>query len=297
MNRNGNSLQGLALRHVALALFGVVATVCSEDPAVAAPTPEEGPALSTHLYALESESVRLERFDGSGGAIESMGEDLLVVTPKGRFALVFPDGTAEYLDGNVPMNAVSLGQHDDYDNHFDPRFFRVADILLKELGEGSYELFATHHYFTGECIRFRLSSTTIRQTEESVTVMPDWRAIFDAEPCLPLKWFAGHGAGGKMLTDGADHLLVNIGTHQADLWLARPTSESRLAFGQTPSYRHRNRRDGDAGYRFPQLTRAGAGCGRQPLGVGSRAARRRRVESGGAGRQLWLAPGLLRSRL
>ena len=82
---------------------------------VAAPTPEEGPALSTHLYALESESVRLERFDGRGGAMESMGEDLLVVTPKGRFALVFPDGTAEYLDGNVPMNAASLGQHDDYD--------------------------------------------------------------------------------------------------------------------------------------------------------------------------------------
>ena len=232
MNRNGNSLQGLALRHVALALFGVVATVCSEGPAVAAPTPEEGPALSTHLYALESESVRLESFDGTGGAIESMGAGLLVVTPKGRFALVFPDGTAEYLDGNVPMNAASLGQHDDYDNHFDPRFFRVADILLKDLGEGSYELFATHHYFTGECIRFRLSSTTIRQAEESVTVMPDWRAIFDAEPCLPLKWFGGQGAGGKMLTDGADHLLVNIGTHQADLWLARPASDPASHLGK-----------------------------------------------------------------
>ena len=232
MNRNGNSVQGLALRHVALALFGVVATVCSEDPAVAVSAPEEGPALSTHLYALESESVRLERFDGRGGAMESMGEDLLVVTPKGRFALVFPDGTAEYLDGNVPMNAVSLGQHDDYDNHFDPRFFRVADILLKELGEGSYELFATHHYFTGECIRFRLSSTTIRQAEESVTVMPDWRAIFDAEPCLPLKWFAGRGAGGKMLTDGADHLLVNIGAHQTSLWLARPTSDPASHLGK-----------------------------------------------------------------
>ena len=77
MNRNGNSLQGLALRYVALALFGVVATVCSEDPAAAAPTPEEGPALSTHLYALKSESVRLESFDGTGGAIESMGRTCL----------------------------------------------------------------------------------------------------------------------------------------------------------------------------------------------------------------------------
>ncbi len=79
-------------RLIALALFGVLAAACSEDPAL---TETEGPVLTTHLYALESESVRLESFDGSGGAIESIGEDLLVVTPKGRFALVFPDTSAE----------------------------------------------------------------------------------------------------------------------------------------------------------------------------------------------------------
>ena len=201
-------------------------------PPVTTPTPEEGPALTTHLYALESESVRLESFDGIGGAIESMGDDLLVVTPKGRFALVFPDGTVEYLDGNVPMNAASLEQHEDYNNNFKPGVFRVADILLKELGEGRQELFATHHYFTGECIRFRLSSTTIRQAEESVTVMPDWRTIFDVEPCLPLNWFAGHEAGGKMLTDGADHLLVIIGAHGIDSWWARPTFDPAPHLGK-----------------------------------------------------------------
>ncbi len=182
-------------------------------------TPEEGPALTTHLYALESESVRLERFTGHGGAIESMGDDLLVVTPKGRFALISRDGTVEYLGGSVPMNVTALEAHADYN---DPDFrhadFRVADILLKELGEGRYELFATHHYFTGECIRFRLSSTTILRDEESVTVMPDWRTIFDAEPCLPLIGFAGSGAGGKMLTDGANHLLVIIGDHGINGW-------------------------------------------------------------------------------
>ena len=164
--------------------------------------------------------------------MESMGDDLLVVAPKGRFALVFSDGTAEYLDGNVPMNAVSLGQHEDYDNHFNPRLFRVADILLKELGEGRYELFAIHHYFTGECIRIRLSSTTILQAEESVTVMPDWRTIFEVEPCLPLSWFTGHAAGGEMLTDGADHLLVIIGTYSIDSWSARPSFDPAAHLGK-----------------------------------------------------------------
>ena len=280
MNRNGNSLQGLALNDlwrtlivryqnmstgvegrrergrphenspvqrralwpVALALSGAIAAACSEDPAVTArpvtappittPTPEEGPALTTHLYALESEFVRLESFGGSGGAMESMGDDLLVVAPKGRFALVFPDGTAEYLDGNVPMNAASLEQHEDYDNHFNPKLFQVADILLKELGEGRYELFAMHHYFTGECIRIRLSSTTILQAEESVTVMPDWRTIFEVEPCLLLSSFTGRVAGGEMLTDGADHLLVIIGADSIDSWSARPSFDPAAHLGK-----------------------------------------------------------------
>ena len=217
----------------------VLVAISPEDPATTTPpvtpvTPKEGLALTTHLYALESEPVRLESFPkNNGGAIESMGDDLLVVTPNGRFALVFPDGTAEDLDGNVPMNETSLEEHEDYDNPRGvPKNFRVADILLKELGEGRYELFATHHYFTGECIRFRLSSTTILRDEESVTVLPDWRTIFDTEPCLPLLWFGGHQSGGKMLMDGADHLLAIIGDHVMDDWLARPTFDPDTHLGK-----------------------------------------------------------------
>ena len=224
---------------IALVLLGVLTASCSEDsaaptPPVTTPTPEEGLELTTHLYALESESVRLESFPKTnGGAIESMGDDLLVVTPKGRFALILPDRTVEYLDGNVPMNETSLKEHEDYDNPgFWPGGFRVTDILLKELGEGRYELFATHHYFTGTCIRFRLSSTTILRDEENVTALPDWRTIFDAEPCMPLLWFRGHQGGGKMLTDGAGHLLVIIGDHVMDNWLARPTFEPDIHLGK-----------------------------------------------------------------
>ena len=180
-------------------------------PPVTPATPKEA-ALTTHLYALESESVRLESFDGSGGAIESMGEDLLVVTPKGRFALVFRDGTVEYLDGLIPMNYTGLQSSPISENpDFDLYSFRVADILLKEI-VGGYILFVTHHYFTGECVRFRLSSVTLVREGQRLTVLPDWRTIFDAKPCLeqPDGW---QNAGGKMLPDGREHLLVTIGNH------------------------------------------------------------------------------------
>ena len=174
--------------------------------------PEAEPALTTHLYALESKSVSLESFDGSGGAIESLGDDLLVVTPKGRFALVAQDGTVEYLDGNVPMNYAALRSSPISEQpDFDPYPFRAADILLKETEEG-YILFVTHNYFTGECARFRLSSTTIRRDAAGVTVSPDWRTIFDAEPCRE-HFFGWQNSGGKMLTDGKEHLLVTVGNH------------------------------------------------------------------------------------
>ena len=258
MTSNGNGRQGLALNNrgrvlspaawlIAFVMLGVLTAACSADPTatpiptatpmpVPTPTtapPEVEPALTTHLYALESESVSLESFDGSGGAMETLGDDLLVVTPKGRFALVARDGTVEYLAGSVPMNYTGLKAHEDYANPtFNPERFRVADILLKELGDGRYGLFATHHYFTGECIRFRLSSTTIRRDAAGITVSPDWRRIFDAEPCLPLLDFGGHQAGGKMLTDGADHLLVIIGDHIMDDWQARPTFDPGVHLGK-----------------------------------------------------------------
>ena len=214
---------------------GVEATTAPAVPTAppATATAPRGAALTTHLYALESESVRLERFTRRGGAIETIGDDLLLVTPGGRFALVFQDGALEYLDGGVPMNEKSLEEHEGYDDpRFEPRAFRVADILLKEREEGRYELFATHHYFTGTCIRFRLSSTTILRDEEGVTVLPDWKTIFDVEPCLPLPGFGGREGGGKMLTDGADHLLTIIGDHGIDGWRARPTFDPDVHLGK-----------------------------------------------------------------
>ena len=62
--------------------------------------------------------------------------------------------------------------------------------------------------------------------------MPDWRTIFEVEPCLPLSWFTGHAAGGEMLTDGADHLLVIIGTYSIDSWSARPSFDPAAHLGK-----------------------------------------------------------------
>ena len=168
--------------------------------------------LATHLHAMQSRSVGIPWDDARGGAVEPLCYDLLVVTPWGRFALIDPGGTVAYLDGRVPMNSTAVRGHP---NHSDFRFdrFRVADVLLKRRSATRWDVFITHHYFTGKCVRFRLSSTTILREGGRFTLSPSWRTVFDADPCLPFRYKGGRRAGGRMLMDGADHLLVVIGDH------------------------------------------------------------------------------------
>ena len=163
--------------------------------------------LRTHLYALETENYSLEPFAGSGGAIEVLDGDLLIATPRGRLALMTPDGAFRYLDGQVPMGGEAGIE-------IPSRRNRVADILLKEHSPGRFELFVSHHYFTGECFLFRVSSTTLLRDGPAVELSDAWRTVFDARPSFG-PGFAGEEAGGRMLTDGPDHLLVLVGRHGA----------------------------------------------------------------------------------
>ena len=181
----------------------------------------QGRELATHLYALDLNGVYFRSWEGeSRGAIAPLGNDLLVASPWGMLALVRPNRAVAYLDGNVPMNGAEFQAHPDKAN-LRLHQFRVADILLKQHSVGRYELFVTHHYFTGECIRFRLSATTLLQQGADISVSPAWRTIFDADPCVSA---ASEQAGGRMLTDGPDHLLVVIGTHGQDHYAQDPAS-------------------------------------------------------------------------
>ena len=177
-------------------------------------------ALTTHLYDLQSSWAWLRWDRAHGGAIAPLGNDLLVATPHGRFALVRPAGEVAYLKGNVPMNQAELLAHPDKRRF---QTFRVADILLKRHSAGRYELFVTHHYFTGECLRFRLSATTLLQQGATISVSSAWRTILEAEPCVSAAANLIQ-AGGRMLTDGPDHLLVVIGTHNQNKYAQDPAS-------------------------------------------------------------------------
>lgn len=183
--------------------------------------PQIPKTILTHLYALEIEVVPLEKFTGTGGAIESLSSgDLLIATPHGRIARIAPNGELSYLSQKVPMNKSGLEAY--IREH--PEFiigingFRVADILLKEDSLERFQMFVSHHYFDGEGVRFRLSSATLLQEKGRFTISPQWKTLFDALPLSLNFRQSGNQAGGKMLMDGDEHLLIIIGDHGKDGW-------------------------------------------------------------------------------
>ncbi len=152
--------------------------------------------LGTHLHALDVSTIRLEPFASTcGGAIERVGDSLLVATPHGRLASIGPDGEASYLQARVSMPDLSAatGQC-------------VVDLLVRERRNGHYDLFATHRFFSGGCQRFELSANTLHVVNGGLEVSPTWRTVF-TEPCLVVRRVP---KSGYLLADGPHHLLLTI---------------------------------------------------------------------------------------
>ena len=221
-------------------VFGIVLE--SVHSAQAAQPSIETETIGTHLYALKVATTPVP-FGPSynGGAITPLHNDLLLATPYGSLYLVGRRGEVVAIDGQVPMGLADL-LHQAQTRPDPPALgsirtdlFRVTDILLKRLARARYRLFATHQYFTGSCIRFRLSSTTVGlagfldaspRTVIDLSVSPSWKTIFDADPCLPIDEPALNESGGKMLMAGDEHLLVTVGNF--DKSSASPSMEEDL---------------------------------------------------------------------
>jgi len=174
------------------------------------------PFIVSHLYMIQPLAVELEQFLARGGAIEPFDDSLLVATPRGRLAVVDAHGTVEYLPQTVPMNAWASG--------WIPWIgFRVADILLHKHSQNRYKLFVSHHYYTEECVEFRVSSTSLQLHEGQVSLTGGWKTEFTAEPCIEFDifLFGGRGgiqSGGRMLMDGPGRLLIVVGDHTYYEW-------------------------------------------------------------------------------
>lgn len=208
----------MARSRFALAAAQLAASLLYATPALAAWE------VTSHLYALDLKTKFVfPARKSSGGALAPIGDELLVAAGGGRLGFVSAKGRVAHLPERVPMNVEAW---EAYEFPVDPKGepwgpwywpFRVADILVKPRADGQYDLFASHHFFTGECVLFRVSATTLKRDAEGLSMTSPWRTVFDAEPCFPFPHY-GQQAGGPMLLDGDQHLLVFVGDHARDGW-------------------------------------------------------------------------------
>jgi cytochrome c2 len=103
---------------------------------------------------------------------------------------------------------------------FSPGYFRVADVVSREISPGHYELFVSHHYYVENCIEFRVSSALLQVREDEPPLLGSWKRIYSARPCITFQRsghvFGGIQAGGRMVVDDNDHLFVVVGDHTWD---------------------------------------------------------------------------------
>ncbi len=173
--------------------------------------------ITTHFYEIQPLVVELEAFSSTGGAIEPLEDKILLVSPRGRIALIDANGEVDYLEEKVPFGESPIG---------DTGFrlgLRVADIMLRKQQSSSFTLFVSHHYISEDCVEFRISSTVLSLERGKAIFSGDWKTVFTAEPCIQDNVFAFKDgatirpgaiqAGGRMLMEGAEHLLIVIGDH------------------------------------------------------------------------------------
>ena len=204
-------------RVLGFAVLAVLLSAVADFAAASAPVQfelDEDARHRTQLYNLLSRTVKYPRDwggDGPGGAIAAMDGDVLIVSPEGHLALIDPQGRMTVVDGRVPMNldaaATSMTP-----SQFKRFVVRGAELMRRSANR--WELFVAHHRFLEECIRFGLSSAMVERHGETASVS-SWRTLFDLDPCLaPSQLVSGHMAGGTMLADGQEHLLVAFGDHE-----------------------------------------------------------------------------------
>ena len=194
------------------------------------------PTVSRETINTAHHSLRAVSYEGlvgspraRGGGVEVLGDGFLLTTGDGElYRLHWVEGTdfltVEELGTRVPLNV------DEFAADVGPRvhipWFRVADLLVRETGDG-LRLLASHHRWKDEtgCFVLRVSAlTTSRDALAGGELGSDWETLFETEPCLPIEdhprghVFAGLRAGGRMATLDSARVLLTVGDHGFDGW-------------------------------------------------------------------------------
>ncbi|MGI9388550.1 MAG: PQQ-dependent sugar dehydrogenase [Boseongicola sp.] len=179
--------------------------------------------FETIFIALDAEriGVPVER-EGSGGALTSVGDSVVVMTHEGRFFLVDNSSTTE-LSVESPDNgfdAMLAFEKSNPDYQFAHFYFRYNDFAYDD---GRLIVSMTKWHANDNCYSTVLATTPAPLTNNPMNwkvTRDDWEETFSTSPCLPPKRggraIDGHMAGGRIAISGDGSVFLASGDYAVD---------------------------------------------------------------------------------
>jgi cytochrome c2 len=199
--------------------------------------------VDSSLYTLKATAYR-RWFDDEtshGGAIAAFRDGYLVAEGDGELYFVREAGEAldmRRLAYRVPVNRTDFTRGAEQalgDNWRGPGLdiwfnLRVADLVLQSRPDGTFRLFASHHYWKAPeaCVVVRVSVLEGKADELTASDRLQWRTLHETSPCIPLNTqgrglvFGALQIGGAMSLYGDNGLLLAVGDHEFDGWNRLP---------------------------------------------------------------------------
>jgi hypothetical protein len=185
---------------------------------------------SLHAVRLEYFHERVPPPAVPGGALQAVGERMLLATGDGRlYVLDWLDDArrlaVEALPYRVPMNAAEFGRDNPGLSAWARARFRTLDLLVTRENAGEHgQLLVSHHFWDSAraCHVIRISAfASAVSALVAATPREQWRTLYQTSDCLPVAlgreaFFAGHQAGGQMAQANAHHILLALGDQGFD---------------------------------------------------------------------------------
>lgn len=181
----------------------------------------------------------------SGGGLSRLGDGFVLATGDGYLYLLNWTGDQDALQVRplpyrIPINGDQFAQDttgkpwrrpvagepvlhakEDAGDAVISWWFRVAGVLVQEQ-DNRVRVFASHYYWerAHSCWVERVSMLEADRAQFLAGASgPQWRTVFDTQPCLPISGegrrrgtaFAGHFGGGRLVSLGPDTLLLSVG--------------------------------------------------------------------------------------
>ncbi len=190
--------------------------------------PPKGPETSanTIFHNLSISNVATP-FQEPYGAIEVIGDHLIVADRFGHTWLTGTDGKFDDLPFVIPANAAEFAESTEakrqlshMPGYFDAvsRRFGVKDLLLVPGSEGRQQLLASYLYWQVDkaCAVVRVSALTVGLSGERRLVSDgNWRDVFESSPCVSLDGdgqpIMAEESGGRMISLTDNQVLLTLG--------------------------------------------------------------------------------------